>query len=79
VRHADASDVTVTISLNDSVVIDVTDDGIGIADTVATSGLHNLEVRATSVGGSFSANRVNGRGTKLVWAAPLVRPVVNAS
>jgi signal transduction histidine kinase len=66
----------VTISVDDRVVIDVSDDGVGIAETVATSGLHNLQIRATSVGGSCTASRIETGGTKLMWAAPLVRPAV---
>jgi signal transduction histidine kinase len=74
VRHADASDLSVTISVDDNVVIDVTDDGVGIAETVATSGLHNLQIRATAVGGTCTAGRIESGGTKLLWAAPLIRP-----
>ena len=76
VRHADANDLAVTISVDDSVVIDVSDDGVGIAETVATSGLHNLQIRAKAVGGSCTVSRMDGGGTKLLWAAPLVRTPV---
>ncbi len=76
VRHADAGDLAVTISVGDRVVIDVTDDGVGIADTVATSGLHNLQIRAKAVGGTCTVGRMETGGTKLLWAAPLTRVAV---
>jgi two-component system, NarL family, sensor histidine kinase DevS len=52
-------------------VIDVTDDGVGIPDTVARSGLHNLLRRAEQVGGAFTAEPGEGGGTRLLWAASL--------
>jgi signal transduction histidine kinase len=71
VRHADAGELVVTISVDDNLVIDVTDNGIGIPDTVARSGLHNLERRATDAGGGLTVRRRDGGGTRLVWTAPL--------
>jgi signal transduction histidine kinase len=71
IRHARAHELTVTISVDDDLVIDVTDDGIGIPDTVARSGLRNLAERAEQMGGSFAAQRADGGGTRLLWTAPL--------
>ncbi len=71
VRHADATELSITVSVTDDLVIDVTDNGIGLPDTVARSGLGNLEQRATEAGGSCRVERVEGGGTRLVWAAPL--------
>ena len=71
VRHAGAEELVVTISVDDDLVIDVTDNGIGIPDTVARSGLHNLAQRATDAGGTFTVRRREGGGTSLVWTAPL--------
>jgi len=71
VRHADATELSITVSVADDLVIDVTDNGIGLPDTVARSGLGNLEQRATEAGGSCRVERVEGGGTRLVWAAPL--------
>lgn len=70
VRHSHAAELTVSVSVDDDLVIDVSDDGVGIADTVARSGLHNLAHRATAAGGTFSCAR-RGAGTQLLWAAPL--------
>jgi len=71
VRHAHATELSITVSVTDDLVIDVTDNGIGLPDAVARSGLGNLEQRATEAGGSCQVNRVEGGGTRLVWAAPL--------
>ncbi|HEY5151835.1 MAG TPA: GAF domain-containing sensor histidine kinase [Mycobacterium sp.] len=74
VRHAHASELTVTISVNGSVVIDVTDNGVGIPSAVAESGLHNLRTRAAELEGTFSVAARPEGGTRLVWMAPLRRP-----
>lgn len=71
VRHSRATTVTVTISVGDDLVLDVTDDGAGIPDTVARSGLHNLEERARDVSGSFAIERLDTGGTRLFWSAPV--------
>ena len=71
VRHARATELLVTISVDNDLVIDVTDDGIGIPDTVARSGLHNLRQRAVRAGGSCDVARVEGGGTRVLWAAPM--------
>jgi signal transduction histidine kinase len=71
VRHASADELVVTISVDDDLVIDVTDDGIGVPATVARSGLHNLAHRATGAGGTLSVLQRECGGTRLVWTAPL--------
>jgi signal transduction histidine kinase len=71
VRHANATDLTITVSVDDDLVIDVTDNGIGLPDTVARSGLHNLAQRAASAGGSCTISRPADGGTRVVWTAPL--------
>ena len=74
VRHAHATELTVTVSVNGAVVIDVTDNGVGIPAAVAQSGLHNLRTRAAALDGTFSVNARAEGGTRLVWMAPLRRP-----
>jgi signal transduction histidine kinase len=69
VRHAHAHELVVTISVDDNLVIDVTDNGVGIPDTVARSGLHNQ--RAADTGGSWALERPEDGGTRLLWTAPL--------
>jgi signal transduction histidine kinase len=71
VRHAHADELAVTVSVDDDLVIDVTDNGVGIPDTVASSGLHNLRQRAAAVGGRCTVERAPSGGTRLLWTAPL--------
>lgn len=71
VRHARASELTITVSVDDDLVIDVTDNGVGIPDTVARSGLHNLARRAAETGGACVVQRLDEGGTRLLWTAPL--------
>jgi GAF domain-containing protein len=52
-------------------VIDVTDNGAGIPDTVARSGLHNLASRAADAGGACAVERLPAGGTRLLWSAPV--------
>ena len=71
VRHANAKELSVTISVDDDLVIDVVDDGDGIPDTVARSGLHNMTQRAFDSGGSCQISRRERGGTRILWSAPL--------
>ncbi|HEV7974789.1 GAF domain-containing sensor histidine kinase [Amycolatopsis sp.] len=71
VRHARAQELVVTISVDDNLVIDVSDNGVGIPDTVARSGLHNLRQRAADAGGQCTVERVGSGGTRLVWTVPM--------
>jgi signal transduction histidine kinase len=71
IRHAHATAVAVTISVEDNLTIDVTDNGVGIPDAVATSGLHNLRERAEEAGGTMRADQLPDGGTRLVWQAPV--------
>jgi two-component system, NarL family, sensor histidine kinase DevS len=71
VRHAHASDITVTVEAGADLVIDVTDNGMGMPADAARSGLLNLERRAADCDGSVSvAPRPDG-GTRLVWRVPI--------
>ena len=71
VRHAAATELGVTITVGVDLVLDVTDNGIGIPDTVARSGLYNLASRAAVAGGTCVVERLAAGGTHLVWSAPL--------
>jgi len=71
VRHAHATELSVTVSAGVDLVIDVADDGVGIPGVVARSGLHNLTTRARVFGGTLTVDRPASGGTHLVWAAPL--------
>ena len=73
-RHAQAHRLTVTVSVEDELVVDVVDDGVGVPDTVARSGLHNLAQRAVAAGGTFTLQQPEGGGTQLTWSVPLPDP-----
>jgi signal transduction histidine kinase len=72
VRHASARSVSVHINAGDDLVVDVVDDGVGLAQDVGRSGLRNLAERAEACGGTFSAGRAGPTGgTRLHWQVPL--------
>jgi signal transduction histidine kinase len=70
-RHSGATHVTVTLDVTDEVVVEVVDDGRGIDERGARSGLRNLEERARRRGGTASVERLPDGGTRLRWCAPL--------
>ncbi|MEV6920636.1 GAF domain-containing protein [Amycolatopsis sp. NPDC051106] len=70
-RHARAADLTVTVSLDGDLVVEVSDSGIGMPAAVARSGLRNLEQRAAEAGGSLRLERPEAGGTRLVWTSPV--------
>ncbi len=55
VRHAGATALAVTVTVDDDLSIDLTDNGRGIGADITGSGLTNLARRAGDVGGSFGA------------------------
>nr|WP_232376828.1 GAF domain-containing sensor histidine kinase [Amycolatopsis aidingensis] len=71
VRHAHADTVTITVSVADNLVVDVTDDGDGIPGGVVRSGLRNLRERADQASGAMTVDTAPEGGTRLVWAAPV--------
>ncbi len=73
-RHADATQVDVTITVNHHLVLTVRDNGVGITPGGRRSGLRNLQQRAAGLGGSLTAGAAEGGGTELVWRVPLTRP-----
>ncbi|WP_410623989.1 GAF domain-containing sensor histidine kinase [Amycolatopsis sp. cmx-8-4] len=70
-RHARAAELTITVSLEGDLVVEVSDTGIGMPEAVVRSGLRNLEQRAAEAGGSFRVERPAEGGTRVVWAVPL--------
>jgi signal transduction histidine kinase len=71
VRHANATTLTVNVTVEDDLSIVVIDDGQGIQGDITGSGLNNLRRRADEVGGSFVIESPAGGGTVLRWSAPL--------
>ncbi|WP_123024162.1 GAF domain-containing sensor histidine kinase [Mycolicibacterium stellerae] len=71
VRHASATTLAISVTVDDDLRIEVVDDGCGMEDEITGSGLTNLQRRAEDVGGSFAVEPRPTGGTKLRWLAPL--------
>ncbi|MBW4718420.1 GAF domain-containing sensor histidine kinase [Saccharothrix sp. SC076] len=71
VRHARATELTVTVEAGDHLTVTVADNGVGMPAQVARSGLHNLERRAAGLGGALAVTAEPGGGTRLTWSVPL--------
>ena len=52
-RHARAKHIVVTIEAAHDLIVDVLDDGVGVPETLARSGLANIENRASTFGGTL--------------------------
>ncbi|HET6706879.1 GAF domain-containing sensor histidine kinase [Amycolatopsis sp.] len=70
-RHACAAELAVTVSLDEDLLVEVSDTGIGMPEAVARSGLRNLAQRAAEAGGSLRLDRPAGGGTCLRWTVPV--------
>ena len=57
--------------VEDHLALTVSDNGVGIPETVSKSGLENLRKRAESLGGSFETSRRFPTGTQAQWKIPL--------
>ncbi|WP_071286100.1 GAF domain-containing sensor histidine kinase [Mycolicibacterium llatzerense] len=71
VRHGDATAVSVTITVDDDLRIEVADNGKGLAEGITESGLANLRRRAADGGGEMTVEPARDGGTILQWWAPL--------
>jgi PAS domain S-box-containing protein len=70
-RHAEATRATLTVRRNgDGLLVELSDDGRGGADTGAGSGLRGLEDRISALGGSFAVQSPPGEGTVIRAAIP---------
>jgi len=79
IRHAQASSVDVTLAAGAELVLVVSDDGVGPGNSRdAGFGLHNMEARAVSLGGSFEMRARKPRGTLVEWRVPLAVAVADA-
>jgi signal transduction histidine kinase len=70
VRHAEASDVHVTLRTGDGVALVIQDDGKGIPVDAVHSGLRNIEERAERLGGSCTVESSAEAGTTIRWEVP---------
>jgi signal transduction histidine kinase len=71
VRHANATTLAVTVSVEDDLCIEVVDNGVGISGEVTESGLGNLRRRAQDSGGELVVEVAPAGGTLLRWSVPL--------
>jgi len=72
-RHAHAKHIVVTIEAAQDLVVDVLDDGVGVPETLARSGLANVENRAATFGGTLTVAPAADGGTRYTWKVP-IRP-----
>jgi signal transduction histidine kinase len=72
-KHAGASAYRVTLTVVDDVLLEVGDNGSGIAPSAPESGgmgLANMRNRAEKLGGTFEARAVEEGGTLVLWRVP---------
>ena len=71
-KHAQASQVVITIAAGDELRLVVADDGQGMAQpTSAGLGLKNMRQRAERLGGGVELGTSREGGTRLTWHVPL--------
>jgi signal transduction histidine kinase len=73
VRHADATEVTLQMKIDDALKIDIIDDGKGFDTEFASEGhgLKNCSARLAKIGGSFQIESQTGVGTTFRTEIPL--------
>lgn len=69
-RHAHATSTSIDVSVGRELTLRVTDNGVGVPARGRRSGLSNMAVRATRLGGSFHINPAEP-GTEVYWSVPL--------
>jgi signal transduction histidine kinase len=72
VRHAQATELAVTVKVDDDLSIAVQDNGRGMSESVKRSGLTNMRYRAEKLGGTMTIDSPPTGGTLLRWSAPLL-------
>jgi signal transduction histidine kinase len=70
-RHARAGSGCVRLTCGPTVEIEIVDDGVGMGARGRSSGLANLEQRATARSGSFTVEAAVPTGTRLTWVVPI--------
>ncbi|MGW0041936.1 sensor histidine kinase [Rhodococcus sp. NPDC003348] len=71
VRHAKATAVTVTVTVDDDLLLEISDNGRGIARGEPGRGLDNLHSRAEAAGGTVTVDSTAMEGTTVRWRAPV--------
>ncbi|HET7690682.1 MAG TPA: GAF domain-containing protein [Nocardioidaceae bacterium] len=71
-RHALADHAEVELQVRErELVLQVTDDGVGLVDKAHESGIANARRRAAALGGTVEVRPHEPRGTSFVWRVPL--------
>ena len=70
-RHSGATQVDVLLSAGSDIVLEVTDNGVGIRPGVAESGLRNMRTRAERLGGLCTVDPGPTGGTRVIWTVPV--------
>ena len=70
-RHARANSVSVRVTIDAGIHVEVADDGVGVGSHTVESGLENLRQRAEGRGGSLTLRGRTPHGTVLIWEAML--------
>ncbi|MDQ1483638.1 MAG: hypothetical protein QOF35_1714 [Actinomycetota bacterium] len=72
-KHAHATEVTLQLSANGQfLIVDVSDNGVGLWGSDRRSGLENLKRRAEVLHGTLTVAGREPQGTRLTWTIPLV-------
>ncbi|HVC02497.1 MAG TPA: PAS domain-containing protein [Steroidobacteraceae bacterium] len=75
-RHAHATRVVINVMASPGVlVIELSDDGVGIADgSAAGFGLHSMQYRVAAIGAQLAIEKIQPRGTRVRVQLPLQGP-----
>jgi signal transduction histidine kinase len=71
VRHGRATEIAVSVRVDDDLTVEITDNGRGFDGPITESGLANLRLRAQEYGGDLALSEAAGGGTVLRWQVPL--------
>lgn len=72
VRHSRAATIAVEVTVTDQLLIEITDDGCGVAPGHRRcGGLDRIARRAKDLGGDCAITSSPGGGTRVRWSAPL--------
>jgi signal transduction histidine kinase len=74
VRHSGGSDLSVVVTADDRLTVEIRDDGRGIPAEGRRSGLTNLARRAERLGGTFVIGSGPQGGAVVTWSVPVPAP-----
>ena len=70
-RHANASNIAVSVLAGEELRLVVADNGSGMPEDVQEGGLRNIRERAQMLGGTCAVESTNETGTTVSWTVPL--------